>query len=240
MSNDPRWFTTTHWSTVLAAGESPSAGSSAALERLCQTYWQPLYVYARRLGRTPDEAQDLTQAFFARLLEKRYLRAADPERGRFRSFLLTAFKHFVSKEWRHDHALKRGGNVIIAPLEIQRAEETYRLEPADSLTPRDVFEKRWALALLEQVFARLRREYESAGRLPLFEQLKGLLTGDTPGRSHSDIAMQLGMTPGAVKVAVCRLRGRFRDALTEEVAATVESPAQVEEEIGYMLDLMSR
>lgn len=240
MSNDPRWFTTTHWSMVLAAGESSLPGSSAALERLCQIYWQPLYVYARRLGRNPEEAQDIVQSFFACLLEKRFLEAADPERGKFRSFLLSAFRHFVFKEWRHNHTIKRGGSMVIAPIELEQAEENYRLEPADSLTPKDVYEKRWVLSLLEQVFAQLRREYADAGSLPLFEQVKGLLTGDSPARTHLEIATQLGMTQGAVKVAVHRLRKRFKQVLMEEVAGTVASPTQVEEEIGYMLQLMSR
>lgn len=239
MSEDPRWFMTTHWSTVLAAGGT-SPGSSAALERLCRIYWQPLYVYARHLGRSPEEAQDLTQSFFACLLEKRYLEAADPERGRFRSFLLVSFKHFVSKEWRRDHTIKRGGYAVIASLDLERAEENYRLEPSDSLTPKDVYEKRWVLSLLEQVFAQLRQEYAVAGKLRLFEQIKGHLTGDSIGCTHLEIAEELGMTHGAMKVAVHRLRKRFKEVLTEEVAGTVVSPAHVEEEIGYMLQLMSK
>ena len=240
MSIDPRWFTTTHWSMVLAAGESPSPGSSAALERLCRIYWQPLYFYARRLGRGPEEAQDLAQSFFACLLEKRYLEAADPERGRFRSFLLSSFKHFVSKEWRREHTIKRGGRAVIISCELERAEETYRLELPDTLTPRDVYEKRWVLSLLEHVFAQLRQEYEAPGKLRLFEQIKGQLTGDSPARTHREVAAELGMTEGAVKVAVHRLRKRFKDVLMAEVADTVASPVQVEEEIGYMLQLMSR
>ena len=240
MSKDPRWFTTTHWSMVLAAGESPSPGSSAALERLCLTYWQPLYAYARHLGRGPDEAQDLAQSFFACLLEKRFLEAADPERGKFRSFLLATFRHFVSKEWRRDHTVKRGGRAVITSLELERAEDNYQLELSDSLTPKDVYEKRWVLSLLEEVFARLRREYDSAGKLQLFEQIKGQLNGDSLPCTHAEIAAQLGMTQGAVKVAVHRLRKRFRETLVAEVAGTVSSPAQIEEEISYMLELMSR
>lgn len=240
VSNDPRWFTTTHWSMVLAAGEDPSPGSSAALERLCRTYWQPLYAYARRLGHQPEEAQDLVQAFFARLLEKRFLETADPQRGKFRSYLLSAFKHFVANEWRRENTIKRGGRAVITSIELEQAEDAYRREPADSLTPQDVYEKRWVLSLLENVFAQIRREYAGQEKQRLFDSIKGQLTGDAAGCTYQEMADRLGMTEGAIKVAVHRLRKRFKEALVAEVADTVASPEQVEEEIGYMLQLMSR
>ena len=225
---------------VLAAGENPSPGSSAALERLCRTYWQPLYAYARRLGHRPEEAQDLVQAFFARLLEKRFLETADPQRGKFRSYLLSAFKHFVANEWRRENTIKRGGRAVITSIELEQAEDAYRREPADSLTPQDVYEKRWVLSLLENVFAQIRREYAGQEKQRLFDSIKGQLTGDAAGCTYQEMADRLGMTEGAIKVAVHRLRKRFKEALVAEVADTVASPEQVEEEIGYMLQLMSR
>ena len=240
VSNDPRWFTTTHWSMVLAAGENPSPGSSAALERLCRTYWQPLYAYARRLGHRPEEAQDLVQAFFARLLEKRFLETADPQRGKFRSYLLSAFKHFVANEWRRENTVKRGGRAVITSIELELAEDAYRREPTDSLTPQDVYEKRWVLSLLENVFVQIRREYAGPEKKQLFDCIKGHLTGDAPGCTYQELADRLGMTEGAIKVAVHRLRKRFKETLMAEVADTVAAPEQVEEEIGYMLQLMSR
>jgi RNA polymerase sigma-70 factor (ECF subfamily) len=224
-------FVTTHWSMVSAAGQADSARSQAALAGLCQAYWHPLYAYVRRLGYAPADAQDLTQEFFSRLLAKNYLSAADETRGRFRSFLLTSLKHFLANEWDRARAQKRGGGQLPISIDLDSAETHCRFEPADPATAEKIFERRWALTLLDQVLGRLRSEYESAGRSQLFEQLKFTLTEESRGLRYAEIAIRLGSSEGAVKVAVHRLRQRYRSLLRAEIAATVASPNEVEAEL---------
>ena len=219
---------------VLAAGKGASPDADAALASLCQTYWYPLYAFVRRLGHQPADAQDLTQEFFARLLEKQYLRAADPERGRFRSFLLSAVKHFLSKERDRAKAHKRGGGRKVLPLDFEAGESRYSLEPTHEITAEKVYERRWALTLLDQVFARLRDEFDRAGKRNEFDRLKVYLTGGAATLSYRDVAAELGMTEGAVKVAVHRLRRRYRDLVREEIAQTVAGPEDVDEELRHL------
>ena len=216
---------------VLAAGKDAASNADAALAALCQMYWYPLYAFVRRLGHQPADAQDLTQAFFARLLEKHYLRAADPERGRFRSFLLASCKHFLSKERDRAKAQKRGGGRKVLPLDFEAGERRYSLEPTHEATAEKVYERRWALTLLDQVFARLRNEFDRAGKRNEFDHLKVYLTGEATTLSYRDVAAELGMTEGAVKVAVHRLRRRYRELVREEIAHTVAGPDEVAEEL---------
>jgi RNA polymerase sigma factor (sigma-70 family) len=226
-----RRFATTRWSVVLAAGHASTGDSREALARLCESYWYPLYAYVRRWGYDADQAQDLTQEFFARLLEKHYLRAADPARGRFRSFLLGSLKHFLSNERDRAGAAKRGGRATVIPLEFETAEGRYSREPADAETPESVYERRWALILLERTLGRLRREFDNAGKQTLFARLEGHLTGDQETVPYAELCAELGMSEGAIKVAVHRLRRRFGALLREEISETVSDPAEVDDEI---------
>ncbi len=228
----PRVFRTTRWSNILAAGvDSPSA--LAALDELCGTYWYPLYAHVRRKGYAPADAQDLTQGFFATLLQRRdSLRGVDPGNGKFRSFLLAALGHFIANDWRHQQAQKRGGGQALFSLDGASAEERYRLEPADDSSPDRVFERRWALTLLERSLSRL--EEECTNRADLFQAMKGMLTGSQHGDRYADIAGRLGMTEGAVKKAAQRLRDRYRDLLRAVVAETVTDPAEVDDELRYL------
>jgi RNA polymerase sigma-70 factor (ECF subfamily) len=226
-----RRFPSTRWSVVAAAGRKESPEARAALAVLCQTYWYPLYAYARRrLGRSED-AQDLTQEFFARLLEKDYLHAADSGRGKFRSFLLSAFQHFLANEHARAAAQKRGGDRRSLSIEFQDGESRYRHEPADPTTPETLYEWRWALTLLEQALARLRQEFTRAGKERLFEALKGTLTGDGTGEPYERLGRDLGLSEAAVKTAAHRLRRRYQELLRAEVAQTVASPQEVEDEL---------
>ena len=233
-------FATTHWSLVLAAGGSESEQSREALAMLCQLYWYPVYVFIRRHERSADEAGDLTQEFFVRVLDKSYLKQADPQRGRFRSFLLACLRHFLSNEADRARTVKRGGRHVILPLEIETGEQRYQLEPRDELTPEKVFDRRWTLTLLERVLAQLRIEQVDHGKEQLFEALKEFLTGDSEGVPYSVAGRKLGMSDDAVKVAVHRLRRRFRDLLTAEVAQTVSDPKDVRDEIRHLIDSVSR
>jgi RNA polymerase sigma factor (sigma-70 family) len=226
-----RQFATTRWSQVIAAGAEQTGDSREALARLCELYWYPLYAYVRRWGYDADQAQDLTQEFFARLLEKHYLRAADPARGRFRSFLLASLKHFLSNERDRVSAVKRGGRATVIPLEFENAEGRYSREPPDHETPETVYERRWAMTLLERTLGRLRGEFEKAGKGAVFSRLEGLLTGEQDTLPYVELGAALGMSEGAVKVAVHRLRRRFGALLREEIAETVSDPAQVDDEI---------
>ena len=230
-AHNRRRFATTRWSQVLAAGHADTSGSREALSRLCESYWYPLYVYVRRWGYDADQAQDLTQEFFSRLLEKHYLRAADPSRGRFRSFLLAALKHFLANERDRAGAIKRGGRVTVVPLEIENAEGRYSLEPPDDETPETIYQRRWALTLLERTLARLSREFERSGKRALFIRLEGYLTGEQDTLPYAELASELGMSEGAVKVMIHRLRRRFGALLREEVGDTVSTPAEVDDEI---------
>ncbi len=227
----PGRFATTHWSLIAAARDGSASQARAALAALCAAYWYPLYAFIRRQGHNADEAQDLTQGFFARLLEKDFLAAIDRDKGRFRSFLLAACKHFLANEHDRAHAQKRGGGREPLSLDFHTAEGRYGLEPADTLTPERLFDRQWALTLLDQVLARLRTEFRQADKAALFERLKGFLMGEKSTTPYAQLAAELGMTEGAVKVAVHRLRRRYRDLLQEEIGRTVRDPAEVKEEI---------
>ncbi len=229
-----RRFATTRWSLVAAAGRSASPQSDRALATLCEDYWFPLYAFVRREGYSPHDAQDLTQEFFARLLQKNYLADADRRRGRFRSFLLASLKHFLSKERDRARAQKRGGGRAPLSLDFASAESRYRLEPADELTAERLFDRRWALTVLEQVLGRLRAESAAADKLPLFDQLKGFLTGRKGSRPYSEVADELAMTEGAVKVAVHRLRRRYRELLKQEIAQTLTGPEELDDELRHL------
>jgi RNA polymerase sigma factor (sigma-70 family) len=226
-----RWFATTHWSVVLAAGQSDDAGARAALEKLCRAYWYPLYVYVRRQGHDEESAKDLTQAFFARLLEKDYLAQADRERGRFRTFLLGALKHFLADEWDKAQTLKRGGGMTFLSLHDDTAEERYRLEPVDDSSPDKLFDRRWALSILDQAVRRLGKEYRESGKGELFEQLQGFLSGALETSNHAQAAARLGMTENTLKSYVRRLRQRNREIVREVIAETVATAGQIEEEL---------
>lgn len=232
-------FTTTHWSVVVAAGRNHSTHAKAALENLCQTYWYPLYAFVRRHGRSPHDAQDLVQSFFAACIAKNYLAGASREKGRFRSFLLLALKRFLANEWDKARAQKRGGPHASLSLDSLTSEERYALEPAEHLTPDKLFDRRWALTVLETVLKRLREEQLHAGRIGAFEQLKDCLTSGGRGTPYAELAARLGVSEGSVKVSVHRLRQRYRALLTEEIANTVSSPEEIEEERRHLLAALS-
>jgi len=230
-------FLTTHWSVVLAAqGESETARE--ALEKLCRIYWWPLYGFVRRSGYSPEEAQDLTQGFFALFLERRDLNAVRQEKGRLRSYLLVSLKNFMAKSWRREMAAKRGAGQALVPLDELLARERADLEPADMLSADRIYERRWALTLLEQVLTRLEEDYRGAGNERLFAQLKELLADEPDGRSQADIAKSLGMTENAVKQAFHRLRKRYRELLREEIAHTVAVPGDVEDELRHFIAVL--
>lgn len=233
-------FATTHWSVVLQAGEAGSPASHRALEELCRTYWHPLYAYARRLGHDAPASEDLTQGFFARLLEKNYLTVVDRRRGKFRWFLLTAFKGFLANEWDRERALKRGGGQALLPLDITAAEDGYQHEPTDGVSADQVYEHRWALTLLESVRERLQQEYNQAGKAQRFALLEEYLPGERIGRSYAETAEQLGMTEGAVKVEVHRIKKRYAELLRAAVQQTVASPQEVDEELRYLFQIFAR
>jgi len=228
-------FKTTHWSVVLSAGHDSESVARQALESLCLAYWFPLYAYVRRQGHSPEDAQDLTQAFFERFLERGYFSHANRERGRFRTFLLSSLKHFLTEEWRRVNRQKRGGGREFVPFAPDDAENRYSAEPRNELAPDLLYDRRWAEAMLERVLARLRKDYDSTGRTEIYSQLQQFLWGRQAEISYADMAAKLGINEGAVKVAVHRLRGRFRDLLREEVANTVETPDQIEEELRHLL-----
>lgn len=232
-------FATTHWSVVRAAGGSGSTRARAALETLCRAYWYPLYAFVRRLGHAPHDAEDVVQGFFAQCLEKNYLGAADQAKGRFRSFLLIALKRFLANEWDKAHTRKRGGGTRPISLDALTAEQRYALEPADRLSADRLFERRWALTLLDTVLARLRDEQVAAGRLEAFELLKDSLTAGAHAAPYAALAVRLNTTEGAVKVAVHRLRQRYRELLEAEIANTVSSPEEVTAERRYLFSVLS-
>jgi RNA polymerase sigma-70 factor (ECF subfamily) len=231
-------FATTHWSVVVAAGHSSAPVARDALEKLFCAYWYPLYAYIRRQGYGPHDAEDSTQAFIAWLLQSRHLRLADPERGKFRSFLLIRLKHYLSDERKKVHAQKRGGGQLIISLDPQSAEDRYRLEPVTDLTPERIFERRWALEVLAQSVARLRDEYVGAGRTELFEELKYFSPGENGRSSYADVAARLGLTESAVKSAAHRMRMRHRDLLRQEIAHTVCTPAEVDDELRHLITVL--
>jgi RNA polymerase sigma-70 factor (ECF subfamily) len=216
------------------AGQTGSPGATQALSQLCRTYWYPLYAYVRRRGYNPDDAQDLTQEFFARLLARNYLIAADQRKGKFRSFLLGALEHFLAKEWRRTQAQKRGGGQPVFSLDETDAEGRYLLEPADELTPAKIFERRWATTLLEQAMNALRLEYLARGQGEVFAKLQDVLSGAGPSTSYSELGASLRMSEGAFKVAVHRLRKRYGELIRAQIAQTVAAPEEVEEELRYL------
>ena len=228
-------FATTQWKVVLDARDGTESQARLALESLCHAYWFPLYAYVRRRGHDADQARDLTQAFFADLLGRNFLEAIDRSRGRFRSFLLASLENFLSHERDKANALKKGGGQAPISLDGADAETRYRLEPADPETPELVFERRWGVTVMERTMERLRAEY--AGEPGRFEQLKPCLTGDNPDR-YAEIAAGLGMTEAAVKAAVHRLRQRYGRLLRDEIAETVTSPSEVDEELRHLLGVL--
>jgi RNA polymerase sigma-70 factor (ECF subfamily) len=201
------------------------------LEALCEAYWYPLYAYARRRVPDTNEAQDLTQAFFAELLEKNYVGSASPGRGRFRAFLLTAFKHFLSKEWDKAKAQKRGGGRTPIPLDFDTGDSRYGIEPSAGLTAEQLYEREWTLTLLRQILKRLENEYVQAGKAEQFEQLRGFIIGEYSGTTYSDVASKLGVTEAAARMAAHRMRRRYRDLLRQEIAQTVAGPDDIDDEI---------
>jgi RNA polymerase sigma-70 factor (ECF subfamily) len=231
-------FVTTRWSVVLTAGSSETTGARHALEKLCQAYWYPLYAYVRRRGFSPPDAEDLTQEFFARFLEHHWVANADREKGRFRTFLLSAMNHFLANEWDKARAQKRGGGAPLLPLEFDTAETRYIREPADNVTPEQHFERRWALTLLETVTDRLRAEYEQDGRGDLFAVLNPCLVGERTSQPYAELAQKLALSEGAVKSAVHRLRQRYRQLLREEITHTVAGPGEVEEELRHLVAVL--
>ena len=231
-------FATTHWSVVLAAADEETPEAAAALERLCRTYWYPLYAYVRREGHSPEDAQDLTQEFFATLLRRDSLAHVAPEKGRFRSFLLAAMRHFLSDQRDRARTVKRGGRVEILSLDAQEAEDRYRLEPVDRLDAEKIYERRWAMTLIEQALARLREESAAAGKAELFERLRRFVVGESEA-TWGEAASELGLTEGAMKAAVHRLRERYRVLLRDEIAHTVADPAEIEEEVRYLIRVIT-
>ena len=232
-------FHTTCWSVVLAAGrDSHTDESVRALETLCQTYWYPVYAFVRHRVGDEHQAQDLTQSFFERLLEKRTLANADPDRGRFRAFLLTACGRFLANEWHKANAQKRGGGMQVLSLDFDAAATRYSIEPADNLTAELLFEQQWAIALIDSVLTRLRQEFADRGSEEQFEQLKTFLTGAKAAR-YAVVAESMETTEGAAKVAVSRLRARYREMIRSEIAQTVDSPDEVEDEIRRLFEVIS-
>lgn len=228
------WFATTRWSVVLSAQKTDALTSTQALERLCQTYWYPLYAFVRRQGYQPADAGDLTQGFFARLLEKDWIADVDRERGRFRNFLMASVKHFLANERAKAQAKKRGGACKIVPMDVGMAETRLRLEPVDTTTPDQLFERQWALALLEEVLTALQREYDSQGKADIFAALKGCLTGPRDKQPYPVLAKTLDCTEGHIRVLVHRLRLRYRQLLREAVAHTVASEEEVNGEMEHL------
>ena len=235
---DPVVFATTHWSVVLAAGDGSVPGAQAALEKLCRTYWFPLYVFARRQGNSPEDAQDLTQDFFFRFLDKNYLAKADPDRGKFRTFLLSSLKNFLVNEWRRAGRIKRGGGLEFLSIDANTAENRYTVEPPHESNPDAEYEARWAVTLIEQVLSALRQEFNAADRARLFEELKGFIWGDKSTASYAEIAGHLNLSEGTVKVAVHRLRQRFRELLRAEVAHTVARPEDIDSELRHLIRVL--
>ena len=234
----PRSFASTRWTLIVSAGDAASPARDEALAALCETYWQPVYAFIRRSGRSPDDARDLTQMFFVRVLEKGFFSEADRSRGKFRSFLFASVRHFLANQ--HDWAVaqKRGGGAPILSLEFDDGERRFTLEPADESTPEDSYERSWATAVLEGAMTRVRAKYEESGRGELFARLKPYLTGDEP-ESYAELA-RAGGNPGQLRVAVHRLRKDYGRALRDVIADTVEKPEDVDEELKYLLEVVGR
>ncbi len=232
-------FATTHWSVVLAAKDLPATDAVAALEQLCQTYWYPLYAYVRHRGHSPEDAQDLTQEFFHRLLKKDYLAQVDAGKGRFRSFLLAAMTHFLSNERDRVRTIKRGGKLTFLPLEESRLEQRYQNGLPTAHSPGEIYERAWVFALLDKVLARLRAETAASRQGGRFEELKDVLMGEKPSAPYARLAAKLGTTEAALKMAVQRLRRRYAMLLREEIASTVPGPEDVEDELRHCRGVLS-
>ena len=232
-------FATTHWSVVLAAGVGPCPAADEALEKLCRTYWHPLYVFVRRRGYGPEDAEDLTQQFFARFLEKQYFGHADPARGRFRTFLLRSLEHFLVNEWKHAHRLKRGGGVALFSLDVTGAEQQPAGVVAVGATPEQAYERRWALLLLDRALESVREEYATSQRLREFEELAGRIWGKDGGLCYAEIGTRLGLSESAARGAMHRLRQRYRERLRSEVAQTVMHYTDVDDELRHLLRVVS-
>jgi RNA polymerase sigma factor (sigma-70 family) len=242
MTKSPRGrrsrFDTTEWSVVLAAGDENSSAARTALATLCETYWCPLYAYVRRQGRSADDARDLTQAFFAQFLEKQAVHEVRRERGRFRSFLLASLRNFLLNDAEHQRTLKRGGGQVALSLDFQTAERRYLQEPHDPRTPERIFDRRWGLTVLDRVLRQLRREWLNAGKAVEFDRLKACLAGESPAGGYRELGQALGLTEGAVKVTVHRLRRQYQRRLREEIRRTVLTDDAVDEEIRYLLSAL--
>jgi len=232
-------FATTRWSLILSAGEGSDDRAEEALAHLCEIYWHPVYAVIRRQGYGADDALDLTQEFFARVIEKNYFGAADPARGRFRGFLSTSVRHFLSNERDRAHAAKRGGHRQPVSLDVQTAEGWYQLEARDELTPEKLFDRSWTLVVMDRALSALERHYHSNGKQELYDALKGFLTGDSEGTAYAVVGRDLKMSEGAVKVAVHRLRRQFRDRLIEQISETVSSADEVDAELQHLLKSLS-
>lgn len=228
-------FVTTRWSVVLAAGCSDTIHAHEALSRLCETYWYPLYAFVRRRGHSPEDAQDLTQEFFARLLEHHWVSDADRSKGRFRTFLLTALNRFLANEWDRARAQKRGGGLAAMPLDTVTAEGRYQLDSALAMAPDQYYDRQWAMTLLDRALVRLAEEHEPSGKAAEFAVLSPFLTAERGGIPYAAVAAQLGISEATARQAVHRLRKRFRELFREEIAQTVAAPAEVEEEIRHLL-----
>ena len=237
-SSQPRPFVTTQWSVVVAAGKSDCVASRKALTTLCEAYWHPLYAFVRRQGHNATDAQDLTQAFFAQLLERNDFARLRPERGRFRAFLLASMRHFLANEWDRSTAKKRGGGIRHFSIDFARGENRYLAEPVDTRTPESIFNREWALALLALVHQELCERYARKGHADLFEKLKDFLAGSPTAESYETIAEELEMTEGAVRVAVHRLRRRFGELLRAEIAQTVADEDEIDDEIRFLFAAM--
>ncbi|MCI0540353.1 MAG: sigma-70 family RNA polymerase sigma factor, partial [Verrucomicrobiales bacterium] len=231
-------FGTTHWSVVLAAGGGDREKAREALEQLCAGYWYPLYVFARRQGYDAEESEDLTQEFLARLLQRNDLAEVSPERGRFRSFLLASFRHFLANEYHRQQTEKRGGRAIVVSLDHEEPESRYRLDPADPVTPETLFKRRWALTVLERAVERVRKEYAASERADLFEELKEFLCNQR-ALAHAAIASKYGISVGSVGVTIHRLRKRYAEVLREEIAHTVSALEEIDDEIRHLIVAVS-
>jgi RNA polymerase sigma factor (sigma-70 family) len=234
-----RWFATTHWSVVLAAGRADSREAAGALETLCRAYWYPLYAYLRRTGFAPADAEDLTQDFFARLIEKNFASRADRQKGRFRSFLLAALRNFLADERTSRKTQKRGGGQPVLSLDTGQGERCYRAEPGKDLDPEKLFERRWAEALLDQVMAALEAECRREGKERLFAELRCFLPGSQEERTQAEVGGRLGISEHAVACSLYRLRGRYRALLREQVAHTVERPEDIDNELRHLIAVLS-
>jgi RNA polymerase sigma-70 factor (ECF subfamily) len=233
-------FTATHWSQVLQAARDQSPQAATALDKLCRTYWFPLYAFVRRQGYGVADAQDLTQEFFARFLKKNFLASVDREKGKFRSFLLAAMKHFLANEWDRLKAEKRGGRQQFISIDGQETEQRYQLEPASDENPEQIFDRRWALTVLDQALGRLKEQYAADGKEAQFGQLKRFLSNEANEKAYATAAVQLQMTPGAVTVAVHRLRQHYRNCLRAEIAQTVSSPGDLDDEMRHLFGVVNQ